>query len=62
MAAEKNEIDLSTYGNYAQRSESMPICKFETGLSPKSWSIAWLSPNESTYGSNRSEDLSDGIP
>lgn len=59
---EKIKIYLSTYGNYAQRSPSMPISKFETGLSPKSWSIAWLSPHKSTYGSTISEDLSDGIP
>jgi len=35
-AMRKIEIYLSTYGNYAQRSPSTPISKFETGLSPKS--------------------------
>jgi len=50
--------------HYAQSNPSWPTSKFETGLSPNSWSGGW-SPStscESTYGCKRSEDLSDGIP
>jgi hypothetical protein len=45
----------------AHRRQSIPISKFVTGLSPKSSLVFWTSSDRSLYGSDRSDDRTEGM-
>ena len=46
---------------HAHKRQSIPISKFVTGLSPKSSLVFWTSFFASTYGSDRSDDRTEGM-
>lgn len=53
-------LPLKRYGQ-AHKRQSIPISKFVTGLSPKSSLVFWTSVFVSTYGSDRSDDRTEGM-